>query len=235
MPRIAAAQISHETNVFSAMPTGIEEFRASGLHLGEEIVPEMRGSNTEFGGFIAAAPALDFDLIPIVAVWATPSGLVTLEAIEYMAGILESGLRAALASGPLDGVLMALHGSMVTAIDPDGDGYLLERVRAIVGPDVPIVSTLDLHANVSPRMTAAADILVGYDTYPHVDMAERGEEASRLLGRLIRGEARPATAIRKPPMLPTSQRMTTDRMPMRALIDRAHQFEEDPRVLAITI
>ncbi|MGI9255288.1 MAG: M81 family metallopeptidase, partial [Thermomicrobiales bacterium] len=117
----------------------------------------------------------------------------------------------------------------------DGDGYLLERVRAIVGPDVPIVSILDLHANVSPRMAAAADILVGYDTYPHVDMAERGEEASQLLARLITGEARPTTAIRKPPMLPTSQRMTTDRMPMRALIDRAHQFEEDPRVLAITI
>ncbi len=235
MARIAAAQISHETNVFSATPTGIAEFEASGLFLGPAIVDEMRASNTEFGGFIASAPAEGFDLIPIVAVWATPSGLVTEDAMRHMAGILETGLRDALSAGPLDGVLLALHGSMVSAVDPDGDGYLLERVRAIVGPDVPVVSTLDLHANVSQRMVAAADILVGYDTYPHVDMAERGEEACRLLGRLVRGEARPATAIRKPPMLPTSQRMTTDRMPMRALIDRAHQFEENPRVLAVTI
>jgi microcystin degradation protein MlrC len=235
MARIVAAQISHETNVFSATPTGIAEFEASGLFLGSTILTEMQGSNTEFGGFIAAAPGEHFDLIPIVAVWATPSGLVTEDAITHMAGILESGLRDALASGRVDGVLMALHGSMVTAIDPDGDGYLLERVRAIVGPRVPIVSTLDLHANVSQRMVDATDMLVGYDTYPHVDMAERGEEACRLLGKLVRGEAQPATAIRKPPMLPTSQRMTTDRMPMRALIDRAHQFEEDPRVLAVTI
>ncbi|MFM9106471.1 MAG: M81 family metallopeptidase [Chloroflexota bacterium] len=235
MPRIAAAQISHETNVFSSTPTGIPEFEASGLHLGQAIAAEMRGSNTEFGGFLAAAPGEGFDLLPIVAVWATPSGLVTSEAIGHMAGILERGLRDALAAGPLDGVLLALHGSMVTAIDPDGDGYLLERVRAIVGPRAPIVCTLDLHANVSQRMVDAADLLIGYDTYPHVDMAERGEEACRLLGRLVRGEIRPATAIRKPPMLPTSQRMTTDRMPMRALIDRAHRYEEDPRVLAVTI
>jgi microcystin degradation protein MlrC len=235
MPRVAAAQLSHETNVFSATPTGFAEFEASGLHLGERIVPDLRGSNTEFGGFIDGAAREGFTLVPIVAVWATPSGLVTRDAIERLLGILESGLHDALAAGPLDGVLLALHGSMVTEVDPDGDGYILERVRAIVGPGVPIVSTLDLHANISHRMVAAADILVGYDTYPHIDMAERGEESCRLLGRLIRNEARPVTAFRKPPMLPTSQRMTTDRMPMRALIDRAHEFEEDPRVLTITI
>ena len=235
MARVAAAQVSHETNVFSATRTGIAEFAASGIQFGPEIVRDLRDANTEFAGFIAGAAQERFELVPIVAVWATPSGLVTREAIDHMAGILEQGLRNALAAGPLDGVLLALHGAMVTEIDPDGDGYLLERVRAVVGPGVPVVATLDLHANISHRMVSAADILVGYHTYPHVDMADRGREAANLVARMIRGELRPVTALRKPPMLPTSQRMTTDRMPMRALIDRAHEMEEIPGVINVTV
>jgi microcystin degradation protein MlrC len=111
----------------------------------------------------------------------------------------------------------------------------LQTVRTIVGPDVPVVATLDLHANISARMVELADVLIGYDTYPHIDMAERAEEATAILARLMRGEIRPTAALRKPPMLPTSQRMTTERMPMRALMERAHVYEEDPRVVNVTI
>ena len=160
---------------------------------------------------------------------------MTAEAIEHLTGLLGDGLRRAMAEGPLDGVLLALHGAMVTEIDDDGDGYILQTVREIVGPDVPVVATLDLHANISPRMVELADVLIGYDTYPHIDMAERAEEATAVLARLMRGEIRPTPALRKPPMLPTSQRMTTGRMPMRALMERAHVMEEDPRVINVTI
>ena len=153
---------------------------------------------------------------------------MTAEAIEHLTGLLSDGLRRAMEEGPLDGILLALHGAMVTEIDDDGDGYVLQTVREIVGPDVPVVATLDLHANISPRMVELADVLIGYDTYPHIDMAERAEEASAVLSRLMRGEIRPTPALRKPPMLPTSQRMTTERMPMRALMERAHVMEEDP-------
>jgi microcystin degradation protein MlrC len=124
---------------------------------------------------------------------------------------------------------------MVTEIDTDGDGFILQAAREVVGPDVPIVATLDLHANISQRMVDVADVLVGYDTYPHVDMAERAEEACGILARLMHSEISPVAALRKPPMLPTSQRMTTDRMPMRTLIDRAHRMEEDSRVINVTI
>ena len=160
------------------------------------------GTNTEFGGFITGAAAQGFDLIPLLAVWATPSGLVTAEAIEHLTGLLGDGLRRAMEEGPLDGILLALHGAMVTEIDDDGDGYVLQTVREIVGPDVPVVATLDLHANISARMVELADVLIGYDTYPHIDMAERAEEASAVLARLMRGEIRPTPALRKPPMLP---------------------------------
>jgi microcystin degradation protein MlrC len=108
-------------------------------------------------------------------------------------------------------------------------------VRDTVGPDLPLVATLDLHANISPRMVQLADVLIGYDSYPHVDMAERAVEATAVLTKLIRGEVSPTPVLRKPPMLPTSQRMTTGRMPMRALIERAHSFEEEPGVINVTV
>lgn len=233
--RVAAAQIAHETNVFSSVPTDLAAFEASGLHVGDEALTAARDTNTEMGGFLSGAARFDFSLVPLIAVWATPSGLVTREALDVLVGALTDRLRRALADGPLDGVLLALHGAMVTEIDDDGDGYILQALREVVGPDVPMVATLDLHANISHRMVAAADVLIGYDTYPHIDMAERAEEACAILDRLMRSEIAPAAALRKPPMLPTSQRMTTDRMPMRALIERAHRMEEDPRVINVTI
>jgi microcystin degradation protein MlrC len=237
--RVAAAQIAHETSVFSAVKTDLAAFAASGIHHGQDIIETARGTNSEFGGFITGAAVQGFDLVPLLAVWATPSGLVTVEAIEYLTGLLGDGLRRAMAEGPLDGVLLALHGAMVTEIDDDGDSYVLQTVREIVGPDVPLVATLDLHANISARMVELADVLIGYDTYPHVDMAERGEEATAVLTRLVRGGAwraiRPIAALRKPPILPTSQRMTTERMPMRALMERASVYEEDPRVINVTV
>ena len=233
--RVAAAQIAHETNAFSAEATDFAAFEAAGLGLGESILASARGTNTEFGGFIEGAAEFGFKLIPIIAVWATPSGLVTRDAIERLAKLYADGLRRALAGGPLDGVLLALHGAMVTEIDDDGEGYLLALTREIVGPTVPIVATLDLHANITPRMVELADVLVGFDTYPHVDMAERAHEACGILDRLIRREVRPTAALRKPPMLPTSQRMTTDRVPMRSLIEHAHAIEADPRVINVTV
>jgi microcystin degradation protein MlrC len=232
MPRIAAAQLSHETNRFSAVRTGLDAFRASGLAFGQEILPAARGTNSSFGGFVAGAEEQGFELFPILSVWATPSGLVTREAFETLTGALIEGLRAV---APLDGVLLALHGAMVTEEYDDADGEILRRVRAAVGVETPVAVTLDLHANISEAMVTHTDLLIGYDTYPHVDMAERAREACALLPRLVRGEVRPMAALRKPPMLPTSQRMTTDRDPMRGLIARARKLEADPRVLNVTV
>ena len=233
--RVAAAQISHETNVFSSVPTDLAAFEVVGLARGSDILPKARGTNSAFGGFATGAAEQSFDLIPLISVWAIPSGMVTRDAITSLEAMLADGLRTALAEERLDGVLLALHGAMVTAIDDDGDAHILETARAIIGPDVPLVATLDLHANISARMVRAADVLIGYDTYPHIDMAARAHEACAVLARLIRGEIHPTTALVKPPMLPTSQNMTTDRDPMRALIAHAHALEADPRVINVTV
>ncbi|MCA9860613.1 MAG: M81 family metallopeptidase, partial [Thermomicrobiales bacterium] len=135
----------------------------------------------------------------------------------------------------LDGVLLALHGAMVSELDRDADVLILESIREVVGNERPLVSTLDLHANISPRMVDAATLLIGYDTYPHVDMAARAEEAAERIVQLVRGEIHPAAALVKPPMLPTSQRMTTDRAPMGELIALAHEREAEPGMIGVTV
>jgi len=230
--RIAAAQISHETNVFSSVPTDLAAFERSGLSIGRAIFERERSTNSAFGGFIDASEVAGFELIPVVSVWATPSGMVTGEAIRQLLVELGEGLVAA---GRIDGVLLGIHGAMVTEVDDDGDALILESVRQAVGSTIPVVATLDLHANISQRMVDAATALIGYDTYPHVDMAERAREAADLTVRIIRGEVRPVTVLVKPPMAPTSQNMPTDRDPMRTLIARAHEMEAMPGVLNVTL
>ncbi len=228
--RIAAAQIQHETNVFSSVRTDIAAFQRSGLKFGPEIEAE-RGTNSAFGGFFAAAERHDIDLLPILSVWVTPCGIVSADAITELVTHL---IEQLIASRP-DAVALSLHGAMVSEIDRDGDGWILDQIREEVGWDIPVVAELDLHANISTRMIEAADILVGYDTYPHVDMAERGAEVIDLLIRMLRGEINPAMAMVKPPMLPTSQRMMTAHDPMAKIMRRAHEIEADPRVVNVTI
>src|SRR5215207_592350 len=108
--RVAAAQIAHETNAFSAVKTDLAAFEASGIHLGRDVIETARDTNTEFCGFLTGAEEQGFDLVPLIAVWATPSGLVTSGAIQHLTGLLTDGLQQAMASGGLDGVLLALHG-----------------------------------------------------------------------------------------------------------------------------
>ncbi|HEU5425090.1 MAG TPA: M81 family metallopeptidase [Nitrolancea sp.] len=229
--RVALAELSHETNTFSSVPTDLAAFERAGVKRGATL-EDLRGTNTAVAGFLDGAAAHGFEVVPLLAVWATPSGLVSRAALETLSGELAAGLAAA---GPLDGVLLGLHGAMVAEGAPDADGYILERVRAAVGPDVPVVATLDLHANISERMVALADVLVGFDTYPHVDQRQRGAEAAAILAALLAGELHPTPALLKPPMLPTSQNMITAREPMRSIFDRAHELELVRGVVNITV
>jgi microcystin degradation protein MlrC len=230
--RIAAAQLSHETNAFSAVRTDLAAFEASGILRGQQIVSKEQGTNSFFGGAITGTSRFGVELVPILSVWATPSGIVDGPALQSLIAEIVSSIIAA---DPLDGVLLGLHGAMISEIDRDADALILEAVRDVIGNERPLVATLDLHANISPRMVDAATLLIGYDTYPHVDMAERAEEACERLVQLVRGEIVPAAALVKPPMLPTSQRMTTDRSPMRSLIALAHEWEDKPGMIAVSV
>jgi microcystin degradation protein MlrC len=184
--RIAVGGFQHETNTFAPKKAGFAEFRDSGawpaLQRGPELLRNMVGMNLPIAGAVAALKEAGHELVPLVWAAATPSAHVTDDAYERIVGAMIDDLRAA---PPVDGVYLDLHGAMVTESLEDGEGELLRRVREAVGPRVPVVASLDLHCNLTPEMVAHADGLVAYRTYPHVDMAETGGRAARLLLRYL--------------------------------------------------
>jgi microcystin degradation protein MlrC len=231
-PRIAIAELSHETNAFARTRVDLAFVERCGIARGATVVTRAQDTATVLAGFIDIANELAFTLVPLLAVWITPAGLVTRDAYETLLGELIDRLETA---APVDGVLLSLHGAMVTEHIQDADGELLRRIRATVGQSVPIVAVLDLHANISPLMVEQADLLIGYHTYPHVDQRARGRQAGLALARLLDRTIHPTPVLVKPAMLPTSQRMTTDRPPMRTLMQHAEEWERHPRVVDVTI
>jgi microcystin degradation protein MlrC len=229
--RVAIGGIVHETHTFSNVPATLESFRARHFLLGEDLFT-FAGTKTSLGGVIKAAQEEGLELIPTLYAAATPSGLVMRQAFDHLLMLLLDSIEGA---SPLDGLFLVLHGAMVVEGIDDTEGYLLERLRGVVGEKTPIVATLDLHANISPLMVEKADILVGYDTYPHIDAYERALEAGQFLASLLRGELRPTVALRKPPLLPVPQGMYTDRPPMKELIEVAHDMEREHKVVTITV
>ncbi|MEN3296180.1 MAG: hypothetical protein V7642_5433 [Burkholderiales bacterium] len=200
--RIAIGGFQHETNTFAPSKATWEDFILGGgwpaLVSGPSIFAAVANANIPIAGFIAAAEARGHTLIPTTWCAASPSAHVTEDAYERIAGMIVSGIRQAL---PVDAVYLDLHGAMVAEHFDDGEGELLRRVRALVGKDIPVVASLDLHANVTSEMIAYADALVAYRTYPHVDMAETGARAFTLLQQRLEGAPRARVAVRRIPFL----------------------------------
>ena len=230
--RLFLAMMSHETNTFSNVPTDRAQFEARNLHYGGEVVEAFRGTGTCLGGMIDAAERRGAVLMPSVAAAASPAGLVTRDVYQHVKERILADLHT---SGRLDGILLDLHGAMVPEGLDDGEGDLIAAVRRAVGPAVPIAVTLDLHGNLTSAMVEGADLLHGYKTYPHVDMAERGVEATERLAEIIAGRIRPTAAFRKPPILPPLGNQGTARGPMRRLYDLADEMERDPKVVSVSI
>jgi microcystin degradation protein MlrC len=163
--------------------------------------------------------------------WATPAGPVEDRVVDEVVHEIAEGCERSSA----DGLLLALHGAMVTRSHPSGDGEVLRRLRKRLGEALPIVSTLDFHANLAPEMAAQADALIGYQTYPHVDQHRTGLLAAGLMARVLRKEVRPRTALAKPPMVINLLGQDTDREPMRSLMARAREAERRPNMLSVSV
>ena len=196
MTRIAVGGFQHETNTFAPSKADYAAFEAGGgwpgAQYGEPIFRAVEGANIPAAGAIAALRAKGHRLVGTAWAAASPSADVTDDAFERITGRLVSELRRSL---PVDGVYLDLHGAMVAESFDDGEGEVLRRVREVVGERVPVVASLDLHANVTRAMIERADGLVAYRTYPHVDMAETGERAALLLDRILRSGGKPAPAF----------------------------------------
>ena len=198
--RIVTGGVLHETSTFASGVTVVRDFETGiGCARGREIVDKYRGANFCVGGFIDGADKHGFELIPLLWAFAFPSAVIERASYDTLKNEFLDGLRRELAKG-VDGVLLDLHGAMVVEGIDDGDGDFMASVREVVGPNIPIIVTTDLHANHAPLRVASANAIIGYDTYPHIDMAERGREAADLIVRAIRGEVRPTSALRQLPL-----------------------------------
>ncbi|MBI3944746.1 MAG: M81 family metallopeptidase [Armatimonadetes bacterium] len=231
--RIVTGTISHETNTFSNIPTDLEEFGKQGISLGSDALARFAGTNSIEAAYLDAARQHRFDLIPTVWASAIPGGVIPRDTLDFLLGKLLEGIRAA---GRIDAVVLHLHGAAVATGIEDVEGFVLESVRRLVGPEVPVVSTLDLHANVTERMVRSADLLIGYDTYPHVDVYERGREVADRLMEILSGKIKPTAALEKPALMPPLQPMvTTMDTPMKALIDLAREIEKETGIISVSV
>jgi microcystin degradation protein MlrC len=230
--RIAIGQLWQESNTFNLLPTTFADFEALGIYTGDELIRSMAETN-ELGGFIQSLRQWPErpEIVGLVRVGAWPAGLVAAEACAKLLRLLLDPLRG---QGPFDAVLLALHGSMAAEGVPDVEGRLLDELRAVVGSSVPVVASLDLHANITPRMVAAADALVLYHTAPHIDVMDTGRRAARVLRRILIEKARPVSALVKLPLVVPAERANTQDPSSISygFRQRLQAWEADPRVLS---
>jgi len=228
MPRIAVGAFLHETNTFAPTKATYADFVHGGgwpaMTQGAAVLKTMRNMNAGLAGFVEAAEARGWDLVPTISCGASPSAHVTEDAFERIVKVMVDGIATA---GTLDAVYLDLHGAMVTEHLDDGEGEILARVRNVIGPDLPLVVSLDLHANVSPAMVDHANALIAYRTYPHVDMAETGRASARHLALLLETGQRLAKAFRQLPFLiPISWQCTKDQ-PTKSIYQKLAALESD--------
>jgi microcystin degradation protein MlrC len=204
--RIAVGQLWQETNTFNPLRTTRADFDQFGVLRGDDLVERMAETN-ELGGFIQSLRAWPErpEIVGLVRLPAWPAGVVTAETFDWIHEEFTAAVRRTL---PLDGVLLALHGAMVAERHPDIEGEILEAVRRLIG-SVPLVATLDLHANVTQKMVDSADALVLFHTAPHIDVFETGQRGAALLRRILVDGARPVTAFHKLPLVVPAERANT--------------------------
>jgi len=230
--RILIAQAKHETNTFSRLATDLPAYAKRMLRYRDDIPRAVRGTNSELGGFLEVAEREGWRTSFAIAADATPSGRLTPECWAHIKGAILDALDR---DGPFDAVLLALHGAMVTETTEDGEGELLTEIRRRVGGGAPIVSTLDLHANLTDAMARAASAFVTYRSYPHIDMGARGVEAGELLARALRGEIRSRTLVRRGPQLDGADHGRSQSGPMVALLERAARHMREPGILVVNV
>lgn len=227
-PRIAVAGFMHESNTFSSVKTPLAEFE---ILRGDQIYRETEAKN-EISGYIEGSKRFNFDLYPILAANATPSGPVTDQAYNAVVGEIIEKLR----SGPkVDGLLLGLHGAMVVESFPHGDSETVTRLRKAMGPGFPIVVTHDFHANIAPAIVEHSTVLITYKTNPHVDQRERGVKAAGIIARIARGEIKPVQALAKPAMIYNIRFQNTNAEPLQPITEETRQMENRPKILAASV
>ncbi|HEX5446297.1 MAG TPA: M81 family metallopeptidase [Pirellulales bacterium] len=230
--RVGIIALQHESNTFCKQPTTLSDFQKGALLTGADIRKHYGDSHHEVGGFFAGLEEADIEPVPIFLAWALPGGKVAARALEDLLSAMLHELKKA---EHLDGLLVAPHGAGVAENAADMDGSWLRELRSRVGPHMPIVGTLDLHANLSETMVRATNALLAYRTNPHLDQRERGIEAARLIARMLTHEARPTQAAAFPPLVINIDRQNTSTSPCRDAYEALEDLLSDQHVLAASL
>ena len=231
--RVLLAEIMHETNTFNRIATVKADFETRYWHEGTQAASELAGTNTEIAGFIEAAQTCDWSLKIPLAASASPSGPMASDDWDRVKQLILDPLQAGEA---FDAVALVLHGSMVTETTLDAEGDLLRELRTLAGAHTLIAVTLDMHANVSPAMIEAADMMMAYRTYPHVDQRERALHMARLMDEVLRGGSRPKLVMARMPMMDAANHgQTADGQPMPDLLRLAETMEDRDGIVCASI
>ena len=227
--RLALLGVSHETNTFSRVAASYDRFD---IYRGEEIAAQFGESHSTNAGFLEAAGRFRFDIVPLVYAVTGPIGTITKDAFDRIVGEMLSLLRD---GGPWDGVLLSQHGAAVSEEYADADGEVAARVRALVGPDVPIGMMLDLHTNLSQKMIENTTATVLYRTNPHLDARPRAVDCAEIIVRTIRGEVRPVQALEMPPVVVNIIKQFTGEEPMLGVMRDAETVIDRPGMLSASV
>ncbi len=233
--RVLYGLIMQETNTFTPLNTTLEYFlKTNGLYKGEEIIDRLGGSLSEARGVIDAARKNNVQLVPLIWTMAPPLGRILRESLERLIHELLQMVEKESSRG-VDAVVLSLHGAMAAEGLDDADGYILNRVRRIVGYDVPLGVSLDMHANITERKISECSIIVGYKTEPHIDMYDAGYRAAELTFQAARGLIKPVVKWVKIPMITPAERHDHRLHPMKTLLEYAEKTARELGILEVSI
>lgn len=230
--RIAIAQFMQETNSFVPFTTTVKTFEEQFLHRGAEMLTGFGKARLEIPGAIAALQDAGAEIVPLIATLAMASGTVERASFETLLGELLQRLRDA---GPVDGVYLALHGAMILEDEPDAEAETVRRVRQVVGPDVPITVSLDLHGHITAAMLQPKVAYIGYREFPHIDMYETGQRTARLLLDWLAGKVHPVMALAKRHMVVSPDAARTTVPPLADIVAEGRAMEARGEVLHVSL
>lgn len=230
--RVAVASLMQETNTFSPTPTTVDLFATYYIHRGDEMLTGYGDARVEVPAIMEVLRAAGHRPVPLIAAYAAASGTVTRGCLDALVGEMEARLRAA---GPVDALILALHGALVVEDQPDGDGEIIARMRALLPEGVPIGVSLDLHGHITPLMLRPDTFHVGYQAYPHIDIPDTGARVAALMNEVLAGRRRPVMALAKCPVIvPAVAGRTTDG-PLAEVAAAARAAEASGEVLHASI
>ncbi|MBV6430565.1 MAG: hypothetical protein IANPNBLG_00679 [Bryobacteraceae bacterium] len=230
--RVAIGGFMHESNSFNPAHTTLSDYTIQEAGGGEDLLALWSKSSSEVSGFIAGAREAGFDVLPTLHANATPKGPLTTDTYNAIYSRLENKLKSL---GRIDGLLLALHGAMVVEGYPHGDEETVRRLRKLYGPGFPIIVTHDFHANVSPEIVKLSTVLITYKQNPHLDTKDRGMQAARIMGRILRGQVKPVQTVVKPPMVYNIIFQNTYAEPLLPITRESIALEKNPKILAVSV